>query len=306
MNPPRQQARNLGTAMTRDEILERFRSLSVWKREGQRAPHKPLLLLLALARISRGEARAISFRDIDEPLKALLREFGPPRKSVHPEYPFWHLQSDGVWLVRDAELLERRTGNKNVTRNTLLKAEAVGELTEDVDRRLRRDPRLLAEAAGILLEAHFPHTLHEDILAAVGLDLAFAGGPARAKRDPAFREKVLRAYEYRCAVCGFDLRLGTADLALEAAHIKWHQAGGPDIESNGLALCTLHHKLFDRGAFTLSDERRVVVSERVYGRPEVKGEVLGRYVGAVVGPPQRDEYLAGVGFLGWHRGEVFV
>jgi putative restriction endonuclease len=26
------------------------------------------------------------------------------------------------------------------------------------------------------------------------------------------------------------------NVALEAAHIKWHQAGGPDEESNGLAL----------------------------------------------------------------------
>ena len=37
-------------------------------------------------------------------------------------------------------------------------------------------------------------------------------------------------------------------LGIEAAHIKWHQAGGPDTEDNGLALCTLHHKRFDRGA----------------------------------------------------------
>jgi hypothetical protein len=37
-------------------------------------------------------------------------------------------------------------------------------------------------------------------------------------------------------------------------------AGGPDEEFNGLALCTLHHKLFDRGVFTLSDKLNIVVS----------------------------------------------
>ena len=54
-------------------------------------------------------------------------------------------------------------------------------------------------------------------------------------------------------------------VALEAAHIKWHQAGGPDEESNGLALCTMHHKLFDRGVFTLSDKMKVIVSEIANG-----------------------------------------
>jgi hypothetical protein len=33
---------------------------------------------------------------------------------------------------------------------------------------------------------------------------------------------------------------------------------GPDEKFNGLALCTLHHKLFDRGIFTLSDELNIV------------------------------------------------
>jgi putative restriction endonuclease len=76
---------------------------------------------------------------------------------------------------------------------------------------------------------------------------------------------VLRAYEYSCAVWGFDVRLGTMSIALEAAHIKWHQAGGPDEESNGLALRMLHHKLFDRGVFTLSETMKVIVSENANG-----------------------------------------
>jgi HNH endonuclease len=58
---------------------------------------------------------------------------------------------------------------------------------------------------------------------------------------------VLTAYEYRCAVCGFDVRLGSVSIALDAAHIRWHQAGGADLEKNGLALCVLHHKTFDLG-----------------------------------------------------------
>ena len=60
------------------------------------------------------------------------------------------------------------------------------------------------------------------------------------------RVQTLTAYEYRCTICGFDVRLGPVPVALDAAHIRWHQAGGPDTESNGLALCVVHHKLFLR------------------------------------------------------------
>lgn len=93
--------------------------------------------------------------------------------------------------------------------------------------------------------------MHEDILQAIGFDLEDERQSEKRNRSPNFRENVLRAYEYRCAVCGFDVRMGHYPVGLEAAHIKWHQAGGPDIEVNGLALCALHHKLFDRGGIHL-------------------------------------------------------
>ncbi len=46
---------------------------------------------------------------------------------------------------------------------------------------------------------------------------------------------------YQSVVCGFNVRIADSLVALEAAHIKWHQAGGPDMEYNGIALCSLHH-----------------------------------------------------------------
>ncbi len=45
----------------------------------------------------------------------------------------------------------------------------------------------------------------------------------------------------------------------------WYQAGGPDIEVNGLALCATHHKLFDLGAFTIGEEMQMLVSDEVNG-----------------------------------------
>jgi putative restriction endonuclease len=83
--------------------------------------------------------------------------------------------------------------------------------------------------------------------------------------DPQFRRTVLRAYENACATCGCTSRLADTLVSVEAAHIKWHQAGGPDTSPNGIALCALHHKLFDRGMITFSADHRVLVSENATG-----------------------------------------
>ena len=55
-----------------------------------------------MGRWSRGDAADIPFKEADGELTALLKEFGPPRRSFHPEYPFWRLQNDGVWVVHSA------------------------------------------------------------------------------------------------------------------------------------------------------------------------------------------------------------
>lgn len=126
----------------------------------------------------------------------------------------------------------------------------------------------------------------------------------RKLRDPRFRTRVLTAYEYRCAMCGLDLRMGNVTIALEAAHIQWHQAGGPDTEENGVALCSLHHKVFDLGAFTIHTDYRVLVSEIANGSGQFQQALL-RHHRQPISRPTRPEYAPALQFLGWHRREVF-
>lgn len=287
----------------RDEIAERFANLMTWKRGGERAPHKPLLALYALGRLSRGRGRLVRYAEAEAALRDLLREFGPVRRSVHPEHPFWRLQRDGVWEVQSRIPLRAKTGGTNPPRRELLRGESQGGFTPQIDAALRRDPLLVRTIAHTLLDAHFPATLHEDILSAVGLELE-APVYRRRPRNPTFRERVLIAYDQRCAICGFDVRLGGAQIGLDAAHIQWHQAGGPDTVENGLALCVLHHKLFDRGAITVTDSFRVVLSERVHGGGGFDTYVLA-FHGAPLRPPQSRRYLPAASFLEWHWREVF-
>lgn len=232
--------------MTRDELQSRILDLSVWQRGGERAPHKPLLLLWALGRCAAGADRLVSYEEVDAGVKPLLQEFGPPRKSYHTEYPFWYLRNDGFWEVQGVAEAKAREGKASQpTKGELVRVGATGGLVPEAYEALRADPAFLHQVASQLVDAHFPDSIRSDVLRAVGLDELEV--VRRRKRNPKFREAVLVAYGYRCCVCDFDARLGHAPLAIEAAHIKWHQAGGPDRLSNGLGLCALHHKLFDRG-----------------------------------------------------------
>jgi putative restriction endonuclease len=292
------------TMLSRDDILKAFDGINVWSRGSERAPHKPLLVLYALAQLARGGPNSIGFRDVSPKLTELLKEFGPTRPSHHPEYPFWRLQNDGVWMVNDADQLKRRAGQTDIPKRELLDKDIHAHFTDAIAEQLKREPSLISEIALRLLDSHFPASIHPDVLDAVGLDLSLTESVTRKRRDPAFRMRILTAYEFACAVCGFDARLGSQLMGLEAAHIRWHQAGGPDEERNGLALCSLHHKAFDLGAFTIHSDRVVLISEQAHGQRGFD-EWLLRFHGRPIRHPQRESYAPAVAYLNWHKREVF-
>jgi putative restriction endonuclease len=185
----------------------------------------------------------------------------------------------------------------------LVRKHAVGEFSPGVQAALAAEPALVGRIARDLLDAHFPASIHPDILAAVGLDPELTTNQRRP-RDPRFREAVLTAYGYRCAVCGLGLRLGPQSVALDAAHIRWHAAGGPEAVANGLCLCVLHHKLFDLGAFTVEAGTGAVrVSDRVNG--DGADRVLLAHSGRPVGRPRRADWHPADDSLGWHASQVF-
>lgn len=295
--------------MTREEIIAAFDRMRVWQRGDRRAVHKPLLVLFALARISNGDSAMVDWNVAEPQIKNLLEEFGPDRSSHTRHNPFWHLKTDGLWqLAGPADILSRPPG-ATPTLTELRQNHVLGGFPPAVHDALARDTALIQEIARRIVDAHFPESIRDDVLTAVGLPLySTETSPAtetRRRRDPAFRENVLLAYQYRCGVCGHDLRLGRQTVGLEAAHIKWFQASGPDVVSNGVALCSLHHKVFDLGVFTiLPDTYQIVFSQHLNGNDETTGRFLA-YQGAGLILPQSKKYFPEPNFLDWHKREVF-
>lgn len=287
-------------------LQEQIAEVSVWSRGDQRAPHKPLLLLQALGRLQRNETRLVRYEEVEGPLRQLLALFGPPRKSHHPEYPFFYLKNDGLWEFKAEGPLTLRKGKNSPTRASLIQSGASGGFPQALHSLLQADPRLLSQVALQLLDDHFPETLHAEILDAVGLAVSSERNPRamRQPRDPEFRPMVLRAYNYRCAVCGYDAQLDGSVVGLEAAHMKWHRAQGPDQIDNGLALCSLHHKSLDYGLITVDRDHRVQVSARVSGGGTVERSIVRYHQSPLVGPQPGVARLE-ERYLAWHEREVF-
>jgi putative restriction endonuclease len=111
----------------------------------------------------------------------------------------------------------------------------------------------------------------------------------------AFRERVLRAYSERCAIC----RLRHEEL-LDAAHIlpDGHPKGEP-VVPNGLALCKLHHAAFDRNFLGIRPDRIVVVRSDLLREPDgpMLRHGLQEFEGARIRVPSRQELQPNREFL---------
>jgi putative restriction endonuclease len=160
-------------SMSRSEQAERiiitFEKINIWHRRNEHAPHKPLLLLLALARLLKGNPRLEEFRSYEEVMRNLLAKYSPARRSIHPEYPFWRLQGDGLWEVVPKDGLRVRKSNKDPLKSELLERKVRGGFTEQVWLALKDDPNLVKEIARLLVRTHFPETLASSVFLDVGL-----------------------------------------------------------------------------------------------------------------------------------------
>ena len=88
----------------------------------------------------------------------------------------------------------------------------------------------------------------------------------KALRDAKFKDRVLTAYSHTCAMCGVQLRLLDAAHILPAAH-----PDSTDETSNGIALCALHHRAFDRGFVTFDTGYRTHRNREMEDELEASG-----------------------------------
>jgi putative restriction endonuclease len=202
-----------------EDIRARFATLRQAPVGGGRAPHKPLLILLMLGRYQGGKCGPATFQEIRESLAGLLRDFGPPSVGT-PDVsnPFWRLQNDEgrIWEVRDSYGSTIAETVAPPTIGTLVERDARGNFPADLSRAFQVHPEYISRLATHILRAHFPPSLHEDICNEVEIHYVPDSASEETEqdnstpRDPGFRTRIIRAYEHRCVISGWDLRIGNS------------------------------------------------------------------------------------------------
>ena len=314
--------------MTLQELVDEIDQQPAWEKQGTRAPHKPLTILYAIGQALAGR-RMMRYADAAPELEALLDQFGPPREVQHPEQPVWRLrQYNGAptsfWHL-DGPLAEVEGPGGNPRVGVMRDKLSFG-LSEDAARILCENPANAYALAAILAAKIAPPTLEADLLEAVGVGetAALGGGGAQPGavapspvlvtravqtvstlvRNPAFARKVRAAYEGSCAICAIAPRLENRLFGLEAAHIRWANAGGPDEVRNGILLCRMHHHALDRGAIRVDEDMKVQVSPRLARDPR-SDEVFARFDGKEIRAPKQKCDRPHREMLEWHWREVF-
>jgi len=99
----------------------------------------------------------------------------------------------------------------------------------------------------------------------------------RGQSQKIFRQALLRAYNYRCAVCGYKFKK-----TLQAAHIyPWSKASDEDKINvcNGILLCPNHHALYDGKLLTISKNYIIEYKNYKGRKDEIDNDVLIKFAG---------------------------
>jgi hypothetical protein len=134
---------------------------------------------------------------IDIPVKQILKLL-PPWRTSASEFPpknFCALlpvvvnealfKSEARVTLSDTRDLVKRTGSNSPTKVILLSNNVQGGFPPEVFDELSRNNGLAREIVQDLLDAHFPETIHRDILDAVGIEFSIETRVVIA-RDPEF------------------------------------------------------------------------------------------------------------------------
>ena len=296
------------------DIERRYSKIRISRRDNRRAPHKPLLLAWSIARCLRGLDRLAPFDMVERELTALLTAFGPHREgSPGAHFPFWRLQNDdGVWEI-DSPRTVRVGKNGQASPSELKRLGVRAGLSAGDYVHFRANPEIAWRVAARLIDGHFPESLRDAVLSAVGFDaVAPPEDAVVAARTPdlRFRRRVLEIYGARCAVCGFGLTVGGHPTALDAALIQWRSHGGPQSDPrNGVCLCAVHRAAFDAGGFTIApregDGRLIAVISNAAGGTSIAAFRCHREKPLSIIPELPPDLRPDESHIHWHNQEVF-
>ena len=166
-------------AVSFDEFCQRLGSLRVDRSGGLPKPYKPILVAAVVILIHKGKQLDRNIL-LDGGLRSAFQQLldllfpGWPSKPK-PEYPFRHLENDGIWALIPIEGASAQLGaakSAHAEAWDVLRHVRCAQLDGDVFRRLASDAHARTNVLQILIANYFPTSTSVRIWELVGGDLS--------------------------------------------------------------------------------------------------------------------------------------
>lgn len=274
------------------------------------APHKPLLLLVFLELVEKGEYVGGHLEltpDLAYRFDTYF-EVARHRRSARPDVrmPFHHLGTQKFWSPRTAagDVSPHRATTAYVIPDPEFLAACL-------------EPDFRHQARITLIETHFDPAERNALYHLTGTEIpqsdqlsqtAFFEIPNDAEvagRSARFRLDVVSAYNYTCALTGYRVTTISAGAIVDAAHIHQFSDSRNNDPLNGLALCKNAHWLFDAGLWSIDEEYRVLVAKEAFSESSPNQQSLCSMEGQRLLLPQDQAIWPSRVHLAWHRTKKF-
>ncbi|MEE3719597.1 HNH endonuclease [Tumidithrix elongata RA019] len=290
------------------------------------APHKPILILSAIALIQQEVITQNRIFLSPELIATFLKYWSHLGSESHRSdiaQPFFHLQGDGFWHLK-AKVEFEPVINSKVKIKTLsgLRDAVQYAYFDDELFELIQDPSSRSSLIDVLANTWFSDKTSQiaqlfqinsfqefqDRLREQG-GIVYSADEIEDEsklivRDAAFRKIVVSAYEFRCAFCELQILNSLNQHIVDGAHIKPFSQFRDDRFDNGLSLCKNHHWAFDRGWFTVDDDYKIIVSEDLR-EESPHARTMRDFHGQHIALPAQQSYFPRIDALRWHRENVF-
>jgi len=193
--------------------------------------------------------------------------------------------------------LHQKRGIKGMQHGSKLEEKIWNEFNQNWEVLAYQSEIVLAELKGlkhfdlIRFEEDFPEGRVKEALVKVRINQNF------------FREMILASYKSRCTVCS----LPEVNLLVASHIIPWSVNTSLRMNPrNGICMCVLHDKAFDKGLITISDEYKLLVSKtikRLTNEVAVQRGFLS-YEAIEIRLP--DRFIPDKKFIEFHRNNVFL
>lgn len=306
--------------------IKKLTHLNRASKNGERAPHKPILLLSVLDAIAAGEIVENRI-EITASLVARFKDNWNrfvSSNTFQPNFslPFFHMQmkTEGFWHLHTFYGKEILVTSSNSIKSFAQLKESVEYAFFDVALfEILLQPKFREEIYQIILIKYFNsqepahhqgglfETLVNQILNDSGTEykklIEKADEEEVFVRSGVFKKVVPKIYDYSCCISGMRVISGFDVQMVDACHIVPFSVSHDDTITNGISLSPNFHRAFDRGLISLNEDFRVIVSNSF--TESNSNFALKSFEGKRILLPSDKHHLPSIENIKWHNDKIF-